>query len=55
MRPGRHAQRLDHYDLLRTLQDMYGLPPLGTSARRTGLPAAALGPAATIGAPPMPF
>ena len=22
-------QRIDHYDMLRTLQDMYGLPPLG--------------------------
>jgi acid phosphatase len=22
-------QRIDHYNLLRTLEDMYGLPPLG--------------------------
>jgi acid phosphatase len=25
-------QRVDHYDLLRTLEDMYGLPPLGEAA-----------------------
>jgi hypothetical protein len=25
-------QRIDHYDLLRTLEDMYGLPPLGEAA-----------------------
>jgi phosphatidylinositol-3-phosphatase len=25
-------QRIDHYDMLRTLEDMYGLPPLGEAA-----------------------
>ena len=25
-------QRIDHYDVLRTLEDMYGLPPLGQAA-----------------------
>lgn len=31
--PGRSAQRIDHYTLLRTIAGMYGLPPLGESAR----------------------
>ena len=30
--PGVSAQRVDHYSLLRTLEDMYGLPPLGQAA-----------------------
>ena len=30
--PGTSAQRVDHYNLLRTLEDMYGLPPLGQAA-----------------------
>jgi phosphatidylinositol-3-phosphatase len=38
VRPGRYGTRLDHYDLLRTLQHMYGLRPIGASARRRGLP-----------------
>jgi acid phosphatase len=25
-------RRIDHYDLLRTLEEMYGLPPLGKAA-----------------------
>jgi acid phosphatase len=25
-------QRIDHYSVLRTLEDMYGLPPLGEAA-----------------------
>ena len=29
--PGASAQRADHYTLLRTLEDMYGLPPLGAA------------------------
>jgi hypothetical protein len=29
---GSSAQRVDHYSLLRTLEDMYGLPPLGRAA-----------------------
>jgi len=32
VRPGPSAQRIDHYDVLRTLEDMYGLPPLGSAA-----------------------
>jgi hypothetical protein len=29
---GASDQRIDHYSLLRTLEDMYGLPPLGQAA-----------------------
>jgi acid phosphatase len=32
VRPGPSSQRIDHYSLLRTLEDMYGLPPLGKAA-----------------------
>jgi acid phosphatase len=32
--PGQTAQRIDHYTVLRTLEDMYGLPPLGQAAAR---------------------
>jgi acid phosphatase len=32
VRPGRTVQRVDHYGLLRTIEDMYGLPPLGEAA-----------------------
>ncbi|HET7831925.1 MAG TPA: alkaline phosphatase family protein [Gallionella sp.] len=31
VRPGESAQRIDHYHVLRTLLDFYGLPPLGAS------------------------
>ncbi|MCW2739914.1 MAG: acid phosphatase [Blastococcus sp.] len=30
--PGTSDQRVDHYNVLRTLEDMYGLPPLGEAA-----------------------
>ncbi|GEL18048.1 hypothetical protein PA7_18850 [Pseudonocardia asaccharolytica DSM 44247 = NBRC 16224] len=30
--PGQYSERVDHYRLLRTIQAMYGLPPLGHSA-----------------------
>jgi hypothetical protein len=39
VRPGQYATRLDHYDLLHTLQKMYGLPLTGEATRRTGMPA----------------
>jgi phosphatidylinositol-3-phosphatase len=39
VRPGAYATRVDHYDLLRTLQQMYGLRPTGWATRRAGLPA----------------
>jgi len=32
VRQGRYAARIDHYSVLRTLTDMYGLPPLGEAA-----------------------
>ena len=32
--PGRYPGRIDHYSLLRTIEDMYGLSPLGASADR---------------------
>ena len=35
--PGSYTQRTGHYGLLRTLEDLYGLPPLGNSARTTGV------------------
>ncbi len=33
VRPGSTPQRIDHYSILRTLEDMYGLSRLGESAR----------------------
>jgi acid phosphatase len=33
VRPGVYNQRIDHYAVLRTVLDMYGLAPLGASAR----------------------
>lgn len=35
--PGPVPERADHYRLLRTIEDMYGLPPLGHSATTTAL------------------
>jgi acid phosphatase len=32
VKPGQYKQRIDHYNLLRTIEDMYGLPYLGESA-----------------------
>jgi acid phosphatase len=37
VRPGTYRTRMDHYDLLRTLQDMYHLPPLGFAAKRSAI------------------
>jgi acid phosphatase len=34
VRRGASAQRTDHYGLLRTIEDMYGLPPAGRGRRR---------------------
>jgi acid phosphatase len=39
VRPGASSQRIDHYSLLRTLEDMYGLPPLGAAAHAAPLTA----------------
>ena len=35
--PGTVIEPADHYRLLRTLEDLYGLPPLGNSARSTSI------------------
>ena len=35
--PGPVAERTDHYRLLRTLEDLYGLPPLGRSAQAAAI------------------
>ena len=32
VRPGRYGERIDHYRILRTIEGMYGLDPLGHSA-----------------------
>jgi acid phosphatase len=37
VKPGPDPEHADHYALLRTLEDMYGLPTLGHSARSTPL------------------
>jgi phosphatidylinositol-3-phosphatase len=31
VRPGQAAERIDHYSILRTIEDMYQLPPIGQS------------------------
>lgn len=38
VKPGSYGAHLHHYDLLRTLQRMYGLPLAGNAARVKGLP-----------------
>ena len=35
--PGAVTERTDHYRLLRTVEDLYGLPPLGNSAQSTAI------------------
>jgi acid phosphatase len=35
--PGAVTERTDHYRILRTLEDLYGLPPLGNSAQSTAI------------------
>ena len=32
VKPGRYDERIDHYRVLRTIEDIYGLSPLGSSA-----------------------
>ena len=34
VKPGRYAERIDHYTVLRTIEEIYGLPSLGNSADR---------------------
>lgn len=33
VKPGRYGGRIDHYTVLRTVEEMYGLPPSGAAAR----------------------
>ena len=33
VKPGRYAERVDHYRVLRTLEEMYGLPPSGRAGK----------------------
>jgi acid phosphatase len=35
VKPGRYGARGDHYTLLRTIEALYGLPPIGAAASRT--------------------
>lgn len=35
IRPGNYAEPIDHYSVLRTLEDMYGLPALGNASTAT--------------------
>jgi phosphatidylinositol-3-phosphatase len=37
VRPANHTERIDHYSLLRTIEDWYGLAPLGLAAQRQPL------------------
>jgi hypothetical protein len=37
VRPGTYAEWMNHYTLLRTVEDAYGLPPLGEAANATPL------------------
>jgi acid phosphatase len=37
VRPGRYGGRVDQYTMLRTIEAMYGLPPLGAAAHRAPL------------------
>src|SRR5439155_25974362 len=34
VRPGRYAERIDHYTVLRTLLEMYGLAPIALTTNR---------------------
>jgi acid phosphatase len=38
VRAGTSDQRVDHYGVLRTVEDLYGLPPLGGAAAAAPLP-----------------
>ena len=55
VRPGLNAERMDHYTLLRTLEDAYGLAPLGRAAAATPLQSVWTGgPSAPTPTPPAP-
>src|SRR6185503_10520163 len=35
VKPGQYTRRIDHFNVLRTLEDLFGLPALGASASAT--------------------
>jgi len=37
VKPGRYPERIDHYRVLRTIEDMYGLAPTGRAAATTAI------------------
>jgi phosphatidylinositol-3-phosphatase len=37
VRPGKYSERINHYNVLRTIEDMYGLPDLGRTATATSI------------------
>jgi acid phosphatase len=37
VRPGKYSQKINHYNVLRTIEDMYGLPHLGRTATATSI------------------
>ena len=37
VKPGRYAERIDHYTVLRTVEDLLQLPPTGAAAKRTAV------------------
>lgn len=37
VKPGKYAQKLNHYDLLRTLTDLFGAAPVGAAAETKGI------------------
>ncbi|MGE5277429.1 MAG: alkaline phosphatase family protein [Acidobacteriota bacterium] len=52
--PGDYAGRIDHYAVLRTLEDAYGLPPTGNAASASPILGAWLEPTPTPTATPSP-
>ncbi|MBV8424226.1 MAG: acid phosphatase [Candidatus Eremiobacteraeota bacterium] len=37
VRPGKYSERVDHYTILRTIEDVLSVPPTGAANRRTAL------------------
>jgi hypothetical protein len=35
--PGNYSERIDHFTVLRTIEAMYGLPPIGSAANRSAI------------------
>lgn len=52
VKPGRYGERIDHYSVLRTIEAMEGLPPLGEAAKRTPIADVWKAPPATAPATP---